>query len=142
MALGLRCLSAAAAAAPAIGSFFVRLLYLLTLLSLPACGAGCTLLNYPRYALAEQVNARWPPNGRVVSLSPLFHRCCSLRVLSAARAGMLESTVCTTVNKVCASGMKSIALAAQSIAMGNASIVVAGELWRGRWWGVRLRRGV
>ena len=33
---------------------------------------------------------------------------------------------CTTVNKVCASGMKAVALGAQAIAMGDADIVVVG----------------
>jgi acetyl-CoA C-acetyltransferase len=43
-------------------------------------------------------------------------------------AGLLPSTVCTTINKVCASGMKAIALGAQSIQLGNADIVVAGGM--------------
>ncbi|KAL8682130.1 MAG: hypothetical protein Q9224_006801, partial [Gallowayella concinna] len=44
----------------------------------------------------------------------------------AINAGLGDSTVCTTVNKVCASGTKSIILAAQTIMTGNASCVVAG----------------
>ncbi|HEY4148682.1 MAG TPA: acetyl-CoA C-acyltransferase [Chitinophagaceae bacterium] len=43
-------------------------------------------------------------------------------------AGLPNEVNCTTVNKVCASGMKSIALAAQSIALGDAEIVVAGGM--------------
>src|SRR5215510_169420 len=43
-------------------------------------------------------------------------------------AGLPDSVNCTTVNKVCASGMKSIALAAQSILLGDAEIVVAGGM--------------
>lgn len=35
---------------------------------------------------------------------------------------------CTTINKVCASGMKAIALGAQSILLGDADIVVAGGM--------------
>ena len=35
------------------------------------------------------------------------------------KAGLPTTVPCTTINKVCASGMKSIALAAQSIALGN-----------------------
>jgi len=47
----------------------------------------------------------------------------------AARfAGLPDSVNCTTVNKVCASGMKAIAQAAQSIALGDADIVVAGGM--------------
>ena len=34
-------------------------------------------------------------------------------------AGLDEDVICTTVNKVCASGMKSIALAAQTIELGH-----------------------
>lgn len=39
---------------------------------------------------------------------------------------MPDSTVCTTVNKVCASSLKAIILAAQTIMTGNASAIVAG----------------
>lgn len=47
----------------------------------------------------------------------------------AARfAGLPDHVNCTTVNKVCASGMKSIAQAAQSILLGDAEIVVAGGM--------------
>ena len=44
----------------------------------------------------------------------------------AIGAGMPNSTVCTTVNKVCASSLKAIILGAQTIMTGNASAVVAG----------------
>ncbi|KAJ9648434.1 erg10, acetyl-CoA C-acetyltransferase [Coniosporium tulheliwenetii] len=44
----------------------------------------------------------------------------------ALGAGLGESTVATTVNKVCASSIKAIVLGAQTIITGNASIVVAG----------------
>lgn len=43
-------------------------------------------------------------------------------------AGLPNEVNCTTINKVCASGMKAIALAAQSIALGDADIVVAGGM--------------
>lgn len=43
-------------------------------------------------------------------------------------AGLPNEVACTTVNKVCASGMKAIAQAAQSIALGDAEIVVAGGM--------------
>ncbi len=43
-------------------------------------------------------------------------------------AGLPNEVICTTVNKVCASGMKSIAIAAQSIMMGDAHIIVAGGM--------------
>ena len=43
-------------------------------------------------------------------------------------AGLPDTTVGTTINKVCASGMKSIMLAAQTIALGDNDIVVAGGM--------------
>jgi acetyl-CoA C-acetyltransferase len=47
----------------------------------------------------------------------------------AARfAGLADHVNCTTINKVCASGMKSISLAAQSIMLGDADIVIAGGM--------------
>ncbi|MBO9594579.1 MAG: acetyl-CoA C-acyltransferase [Niabella sp.] len=47
----------------------------------------------------------------------------------AARfAGLPDKVNCTTINKVCASGMKAIASAAQHIALGDADIVVAGGM--------------
>lgn len=47
---------------------------------------------------------------------------------AAKFAGLPDSVNCTTVNKVCASGMKSLAIAAQSILLGDADIVVAGGM--------------
>lgn len=47
---------------------------------------------------------------------------------AALFAGIPDTVGCTTVNKVCASGMKAVMLAAQSIAVGNNSIVVAGGM--------------
>ena len=41
-------------------------------------------------------------------------------------AGLPNTIPCTTVNKVCASGLKSVSLAAQSVATGQQEIVVAG----------------
>lgn len=43
-------------------------------------------------------------------------------------AGIPDSVPCTTVNKVCASGMKAVMQAAQAIALGDASVVVAGGM--------------
>ncbi|MFT4047119.1 MAG: acetyl-CoA C-acyltransferase [Solimonas sp.] len=43
-------------------------------------------------------------------------------------AGLPDSVVCSTVNKVCGSGMKTIMLGADTIAAGNADIVVAGGM--------------
>ncbi len=43
-------------------------------------------------------------------------------------AGLPDSVPCTTVNKVCGSGMKTAMMAAQAIAAGDAEIVVAGGM--------------
>ena len=43
-------------------------------------------------------------------------------------AGISENVPCTTINKVCSSGMKAIHLAAQAIALGEADIIVAGGM--------------
>lgn len=47
---------------------------------------------------------------------------------AAIYAGIPNTVPCTTVNKVCASGMKAIMSAAQTIALGDANIVVAGGM--------------
>ena len=47
---------------------------------------------------------------------------------AAKFAGLPNEVNCTTVNKVCASGMKAIAQAAQSIMLGDAAVVVAGGM--------------
>ena len=47
---------------------------------------------------------------------------------AAKFAGLPNSVPCTTVNKVCASGMKSVMLAANAIRLGDAHIVVAGGM--------------
>ena len=47
---------------------------------------------------------------------------------AAIFAGIPENTPCTTVNKVCASGMKAISLAVQSIKCGDSEIVIAGGM--------------
>jgi acetyl-CoA C-acetyltransferase len=47
---------------------------------------------------------------------------------AARYAGLPDTVVCTTVNKVCASGLKAIAQGAQSILLGDADVVVAGGM--------------
>ena len=47
---------------------------------------------------------------------------------AALYAGLSESVACTTVNKVCASGMKAVMQGAQAIMAGDAEIVVAGGM--------------
>lgn len=47
---------------------------------------------------------------------------------AALKAGLHERTPSTTVNKVCASGMKSVMIAADQIRLGEADIIVAGGM--------------
>ena len=47
---------------------------------------------------------------------------------AAKFAGLPDNVNCTTVNKVCASGMKSIMLGAQSIMLGDNDVVIAGGM--------------
>jgi acetyl-CoA C-acetyltransferase len=47
---------------------------------------------------------------------------------AARGAGLPDEVVCTTVNKVCASGLKAVVQGAQAIALGDAGIVVAGGM--------------
>ncbi|XP_011057781.1 PREDICTED: acetyl-CoA acetyltransferase, mitochondrial isoform X1 [Acromyrmex echinatior] len=47
---------------------------------------------------------------------------------AALFAGLPTSTICTTVNKVCASGMKSVMLGSQSLQCGHQDIVLAGGM--------------
>lgn len=46
----------------------------------------------------------------------------------ALKAGLKDSTDATTINKVCASGMKTIMLAAQSIQLGHKNVIAAGGM--------------
>lgn len=45
---------------------------------------------------------------------------------AALKAGLPVSVTCTTINKVCSSGMKSVMFGAQSIQLGQSDVVVAG----------------
>ena len=47
---------------------------------------------------------------------------------SALQAGIAESVPCTTISKVCGSGMKAVMIARDQIAAGNAQIVLAGGM--------------
>ena len=47
---------------------------------------------------------------------------------AAISAGLPKNTPCTTINKVCSSGMKSIMIAAQSISCGENDVVIAGGM--------------
>ncbi|GAB0099599.1 acetyl-CoA acetyltransferase, mitochondrial [Sergentomyia squamirostris] len=47
---------------------------------------------------------------------------------AAIFAGLPKSTICTTVNKVCSSGLKSVMLASQTLTLGQADVIVAGGM--------------
>ncbi len=47
---------------------------------------------------------------------------------AALGAGIPDTVPCTTINKVCASGMKAVMNAAQAIALGDAEVVIAGGM--------------
>ena len=47
---------------------------------------------------------------------------------AAIFAGIPNKVPCTTINKVCASGLKTIIQAAQSIALGDSDIIIAGGM--------------
>ncbi len=47
---------------------------------------------------------------------------------ASIKAGLPSKVICTTINKVCASGMKSVAIAAQNILLGDADVIVAGGM--------------
>ncbi|KQS31056.1 acetyl-CoA C-acyltransferase [Dyadobacter sp. Leaf189] len=47
---------------------------------------------------------------------------------AAIYAGLPTNVICTTVNKVCASGMKAVVFGAQAIQLGDAEVVVAGGM--------------
>lgn len=45
---------------------------------------------------------------------------------ASIKAGLPSSVPCTTINKVCSSGMKAVAFGSQSIGLGQSNLVVAG----------------
>lgn len=47
---------------------------------------------------------------------------------AAIGAGLPNSVPCTTVNKVCGSGMKTVMMAAQALKLGDANVIVAGGM--------------
>ena len=53
-----------------------------------------------------------------------------LLVKAALGAGLSNETPSTTINKVCASGMKAVMMASQSIKSGDQDVIVAG--WNGK----------
>lgn len=69
---------------------------------------------------------------------------------AAVNAGLPDAVPAFTVNKVCASGLKSVALAAQAVACGSANVIIAGGmehmtsapyLLKNARWGKRMGHG-
>lgn len=83
-------------------------------MSSPQSESTSTLIPYSQHRRHTYILVLW------ISVGQNPARQCALG------AGLNESTVCTTVNKVCASGLKAVILGAQTIMTGNADIVVAG----------------
>lgn len=55
-------------------------------------------------------------------------KCCEREADLLVAAGLPSTTICTTINKVCASGMKSIMLGSQALMCGLQDVVVAGGM--------------
>lgn len=96
-----------------------------TLSSLPAPRLGAVVLQ-------EAINKAGIPKEEVKEVY-LGNVLSSMIGQSPARqavifAGFPKTTECTTVNKVCASGMKSIMLAAQNLMCGHQDVMIAGGM--------------
>jgi acetyl-CoA C-acetyltransferase len=106
----------AALSAPQLGAAAVRG----ALARLPReARVGEVLLGNVVSAGAGQAPARQAARGAAAA---------ALAADPAAAQQLGDDAVCTTVNKVCASGMKAVALAAQSVALGQHDTVVAGGM--------------
>lgn len=104
--------------------------------------ASQQLLNYGPYTMKgdpptalEKTCGQWDGNLKEVQIDEVVMG----NVLQAGQgqnparqasiyAGVSKETPAFTVNKVCASGLKSIALGAESVMLGNADVVVAGGM--------------
>ncbi|MCO5567508.1 hypothetical protein L7F22_021202 [Adiantum nelumboides] len=80
------------------------------------------------YVFSEDVTKSHIDDVTVEKLSWMLFEKISLCLMPYVEAGLLPSTVCTTVNKVCSSGMKAVMLGAQSIMLGLREVVVAGGM--------------
>ena len=96
-----------------------------SLSSVPATALGATAI---RGALtAAQVKSEWIEEVYMGQVLQAGSGQAPARQ-AALGAGLSQDVPCTTVNKVCASGMKAIALGAQAIALGDADLVVVGGM--------------
>ena len=102
-----------------IGSFLGQLS------SVPAVELGAVAIK----AVLEQIELK-PEDVDEVFMGHVVQAGCKQAPArqAALMAGLPENVPCTTVNKVCASGMKSVQWAAQSIALGDNETCVAGGM--------------
>jgi acetyl-CoA C-acetyltransferase len=85
---------------------------------------GAVAIKGAQGKLPEDVRIREAILGNVVSAG-IGQAPCRQAVLFS---GLPESTVCTTINKVCASGMKSVMMAAQSLHFSGGGAMLAGGM--------------
>jgi acetyl-CoA C-acetyltransferase len=96
-----------------------------SLADVPATQLGATAVK----AAVEKAGIKPEDVNEVIMGSVLQANLGQAPARQAARfAGLPNEVACTTVNKVCASGMKAVMMAAQDIALGDADIVVAGGM--------------
>ncbi len=96
-----------------------------SLSSIPATKLGATAIK----AALEKINLKPDKVDEVLMGSVLQASLGQAPAKQAALyAGIPDTVPCTTVNKVCASGMKAITQAVQAIQLGDADIVVAGGM--------------
>ncbi|HQW88157.1 MAG TPA: acetyl-CoA C-acyltransferase, partial [Flavobacteriales bacterium] len=95
------------------------------LADVPATQLGATAVK----AAVEKAGIKPEDVSEVIMGSVLQANLGQAPARQAARfAGLPNEVACTTVNKVCASGMKAIMMAAQDILLGDADVVVAGGM--------------
>ncbi|MBV6404362.1 MAG: thiolase family protein [Flavobacteriales bacterium] len=95
------------------------------LAEVPATQLGATAVK----AAVEKAGIKPEDVNEVIMGSVLQANLGQAPARQAARfAGLPDGVACTTVNKVCASGMKAIMMAAQDILLGDADVVVAGGM--------------
>ncbi|MCC6399339.1 MAG: acetyl-CoA C-acyltransferase [Flavobacteriales bacterium] len=95
------------------------------LADVPATQLGATAVK----AAVEKAGIKPEDVSEVIMGSVLQANLGQAPARQAARfAGLPNEVACTTVNKVCASGMKALMMAAQDILLGDADVVVAGGM--------------
>lgn len=96
-----------------------------SLASVPATSLGATAI---KGALAKiNLDAKWVEEVYMGNVLQAGNGQAPARQAALA-AGLLNTTPSTTINKVCASGMKALMMAAQSIKSGDCNVIVAGGM--------------